>query len=128
MKMLHMLGWLLSFLSLTISSVSWADTATCKIKIEDVNKGSTYKLEHKFTFKKGGDAQRKHFETPGNDYACTLAFFELEKGTMLSCEYKTDMGHTFFQSDRSVLSDSIVTNNLSFRHGSAFLSLETKCE
>lgn len=123
----HML-WLLSFLSLTISSVSWADTATCKIKIEDVNKGSTYQLEQRFTFKKGGDAQRKYFETPGNDYACTLAFFELEKGTMLSCEYKADMGHTFFQSDRSALSDSIVTNNLSFRHESAFLSLATKCE
>jgi hypothetical protein len=57
MKILHMLGWLLCLLSLTISSVSWADTATCRIKIEDINKGSTYKLEHRFTFKTGGDAQ-----------------------------------------------------------------------
>ena len=107
----------------------WADSATCKIEIEDVHQGTTYKIEHKFTFKKHGDGQRKHFEVPGNDYACTLAFFELNNGTMLSCEYKKGFpGHTFFQSDRSVLKDKVVTNNLSFRHKTAHIFLETKCE
>jgi hypothetical protein len=57
-----------------------------------------------------------------------LAFFELQHGTMLSCEFRGDMGHTFFQSDRSVLSESVVTNNLSFRHQSAFIVLTTICE
>ena len=107
---------LLPFLLLAFPSMSWADSATCKIEIEDVYKGSTYKLEHKFIFKEGGDAQRKHFETPGNDYKCTLAFLGLNDGTMLSCEYKHDLGQTFFQSDRSVLNDKNPTNNLSFRH------------
>lgn len=116
------------FLTLTSFPQAWADTATCKIKIQDVNKGSTYTLEQKFDFKKDGVAQRKNFETPGNDYACTLAFFELKKGTMLSCGYKKDAGQTFFQSDRSVLDDDIVTNNLTFRHQAAFIVLETRCE
>lgn len=117
-----------TLLFLIISPMSWANTATYKIKIEDVNKGSTYTLEHKFEFKKGGKAQRKHFEVPGNDYSCTLAFFELNNGTMLSCEYKHDIGQTFFQSDRSGLNDKAATNNLTFRHKSSFISIETKCK
>jgi len=123
----HILGWLPA-LAVFVSCASLADSATCRIGIEDVNKGTSYELQQRFTFKKGGDAQRKHFETPGNDYSCTLAFFELGTGTMVSCEYKRDIGHTFFQSDRSALKDSSGSNNLSFRHGSAFLVIKTKCE
>lgn len=118
----------LPILIVFVSSASLADTAACRIEIEDVNKGSTYEFQHRFTFQKSGDAQRKHFETPGNDYACTLAFFELGMGTMVSCEYKRDMGQTFFQSDRSALKDASGTNNLAFRHASAFLVVKTKCE
>ena len=128
MKTILFILGLLHFLLLTLYSTSWADSAICKIEIEDVNKGTTYNLEHKFAFKKGGDAQRKHFETPGNDYTCTLAFFDLNHGTMLSCEYKNDLAQTFFQSDRSVLKDIIVINNLSFRHNKAFIYIKTKCE
>jgi hypothetical protein len=118
----------LPVLTVFLSSVSLAETATCRIEIEDVNKGSTYKVQQRFTFQKGGDAQRKHFETPGNDYACTLAFFELGMGTMISCEHKRDAGQTFFQSDRSALKDISGVNNLAFRHGAAFLVITTKCE
>ena len=114
--------------ALTSSLHAWAGSATCSIGIEDVNKASTYTLRHRFALKKDGPAQRKHFEIPGNDYNCTLAFFELRKGTMLSCEYKKDAGYTFFQSDRSAVDDEIVTNNLAFRHQSSFIVLKTKCE
>lgn len=118
----------ISFLMIGITSMSWAATALCKIEIKDVNKASTHRLEYKFTFKKDGDIQRKHFEIPGDEYACTLAISGNQKGTMLSCEYMADMGHTFFQTDRSVLSDRIATNNLAFRHKSAFIVVETRCE
>ena len=59
MKSFYSWGVLVSVLALAIPSTSWAGVAACEIEIEDVNKGSIYKLEHKFTFKKGGDAQRK---------------------------------------------------------------------
>lgn len=114
--------------ALTSSSLAWADSIACSIRIEDVNKATAYTLTQTFELKSDGHAQRKHFETPGNDYSCTLAFFELGKGTMLSCEYKADGGHTFFQSDRSSLADNAVTNILSFRHKSAFIVLQTVCK
>lgn len=118
----------LLLVALTSSSPAWAGSAACSIRIEDVNKATAYTLTQTFEFNNDGSAQRKHFETPGNDYSCTLAFFELGKGTMLSCEYKEDAGHTFFQSDRSSLDDNAVTNNLSFRHKSAFIVLKTVCK
>ena len=118
----------ITFLMLSFCSEAWANNAMCTIEIEDVNQGSTYTLEHKFQFEKGGVAQRKVFEVPGNDYVCTLAFFDLNTGTMISCEYKNDIGHTFFQSDRSILHDEIPANNLTFRHKSAFIVVKSKCE
>jgi hypothetical protein len=127
MRVRQIARWL-PVLIMFVASASLAETATCRIEIEDVNKGSTYELQQGFTFKEGGDAQRKHFETPGNDYACTLAFFELGMGTMVSCEYKRDMGQTFFQSDRSTLKNASGANNLAFRHVAASLVIKTKCE
>ncbi len=113
---------------LVFPQVSFANTAECIIEIEDTRKGSTYTLKHKFSLRKEHDAvQRKYFEIPGNDYLCTLAFFGMKNGTMLSCEYKYDKGHTFFQSDRSVLPDENMANNLSFRHKSAYIYIKTKC-
>ena len=90
------------FFFLLFSTASHADTANCKIEIQDVLKGTIYTVEQKFNFEYGATmGQRKHFDVPGNDYSCTLAFFELHKGTMLSCEYTKDLGHTFFQSDHA---------------------------
>ena len=130
--MKHFSLWSGLLLALTLIDISIADAgvATCVIEIQDVIKGNNYTLEHRFFFEKGHEkgAQRKHFETPGNDYVCTLAFFELKNGTMLSCEYKKDMGWTYFQSDRSVLKDDPVTNNLSFRHKSSQIYIKTRCE
>lgn len=119
--------WFFSFLLSAYSSISLANTATCSIEIEDINKGSIYKLEHRFNFEKGDNPQTKYFETPGNDYKCSLIFFGMKNGSALACEYKKDKGRTYFQSDRSTLRDSKITNNLLFRHRSAFLSLKTKC-
>lgn len=127
MRSRHKYRWL-PVLIVFVWSASLAETATCRIEVEDVNKGSTYELQQRFNFNKGGGAQRKHFETPGNDYTCTLVFFETGMGTMISCEYKPDMGQTFFQSDRSVLKDARGANNLAFRHASVFLIIRTKCE
>ncbi len=124
-KLLILCGILPLFL---ITNLAWAGSATCNIQIEDVNKATKYSIEHEFIYEPEGRAQRKHFEIPGNDYLCTLMFHELNNGTMLSCEYRNDGGLTFFQSDRTVLKDKDVTNNLSFRHKSAFISIKTKCE
>jgi hypothetical protein len=115
-------------ISLIIPATSYADNATCKIKIEDVNKGATYTLEQAFDYVKDGAARIKEFDTPGNDYVCRLAFFDILNGTMLSCEYKKDMGQTFFQSDRSLLKEASVSNNLTFRHQSSFINIQTVCE
>jgi hypothetical protein len=114
--------------ALGLAPTAWADKARCEIRIEDVKKGNTYTLEHAFEFERGSTrAQRKHFDTPGSDYTCTLAFFDLERGTMLSCELKTDRGTTFVQSDRTLLNDREITNNLSFRNRSTFLVIKTRC-
>ena len=117
------------------SSFTLADTAECIIKIQDVNKGTTYTIEQKFDyepgqeldFEKGNIGGWKHFDLPGGDYACYLAFYEIDKGTMISCEYKKDGGYTFFQSDRSGLKENAV-NRLTFRHGSVFVDVESNCK
>ncbi len=105
--------------------------ATCSIEIQDIiNDGTIYKDQHRFSSPKEDQigAERKHFKLPGNDYVCTLAYFGRENGTMLSCEYK-DAGWTFFQSDRSALPDTPpIANNLSFRHKSSQIYIETKCK
>lgn len=103
-----------------------SSAATCKIKIEDVNKRNTYTLEEKFD--EGPAGRRKKFDAPGNDYECTLMFFSLKSGTMISCDFKKDGGKTFFQSDRSAIDEKNPRNKLSFRHGSSFISLDVSCE
>ncbi len=115
--------------AIILSQYAQADTALCKIEIEDINKGSTkYTVEQKFSFTSDGPANRKFFETPGNDYKCTLAFFDLKTGTMLSCGYLKDAERTFFQSDRSGVKESPANNMLSFRHNKAFISLKAHCK
>ena len=116
------------FLCLFISQRSWAETANCTINISDVKKGTDYKVESKFNFVKGGKGQWKHFETPGNEYNCNLAFYDMNSGTMISCGFKKDNGETFFQSDRTSLKETPTANHLSFRHGSAFISLKATCD
>jgi hypothetical protein len=117
----------LIFLLLAFAPLSWADTAKCNIVIEDVNAGTKYNIEQKFTFKPGADAQRKHFKLPGSNYSCTLAFFDLESGTMLSCQFD-ELGHNFVQSDRSVIDEKHSKNNLSFRNKASFYVLESICK
>lgn len=118
----------LMILVVMAASPVWAESATCTIEIEDNDDlYSVYKLEYKFIFESGGPAQRRHFAIPGHDYTCTLAFFDLSSGTMISCEYTVDLGETFFQSDRSVVSETNIKNNLSFRHNGAQIYLTTEC-
>lgn len=116
-----------AFALMAISSLAWADTATCTIEIEDVNAGSKSKVEHSFTFKSGSEAQRKHFVLPGNKFSCTLAFFDLKSGTMLSCQLD-ELGHHFVQSDRSAIGEGSPKNNLSFRYKSSFYVLQSYCK
>ena len=128
--------YILALALLCALRTSFADTAECKIEIEDIVKGTTYTIEQKFDyepeqeldFEKGDIGHWKHFDLPGADYACHLVFYEIDKGTMISCEYKGDQGHTFFQSDRSVLRNKTNVNKLTFRHKKAFISLESTCE
>jgi len=114
---------------LLYTQVSFADKAECIIEITDFGKGiNVYTIKHTFIFTKGASAQRKDFELPGNnDHFCTLTFWELKNGTMLSCEYKDDRGLTFFKSDRSILQDENADNHLAFRHKSAHFYIKTKC-
>lgn len=115
------------FLLMAISSIAWADTAKCAIEIQDVNLGTKYKVEQSFTFQPGSEAQRKHFALPGSNFSCTLAFFDLKSGTMLSCQLD-ELGHHFVQSDRSAINEGLAKNNLSFRYKSSFYVLESNCK
>lgn len=132
----------LTSLLIGYSSFTLADTAECIIKIQDVNKGTTYTIEQKFDYEPGQELDIenaniggfkgsidgwKHFDLPGGDYTCHLAFYGIDNGTMISCEYKKDGGHTFFQSDRSGLKENAM-NRLTFRHGSVFVDVESNCK
>ncbi|HHG86651.1 MAG TPA: hypothetical protein ENJ82_18020 [Bacteroidetes bacterium] len=117
----------LIFLQLAVAPLSWASTANCNIEIEDVNAGTKYNVEQKFTNQPGSDAQRKHFKLPGSNYSCTLAFFNLESGTMLSCQFD-ELGQNFVQSDRSIIGEGNAKNNLSFRYESSFFVLHSSCK
>jgi hypothetical protein len=112
---------------MAFSTLALADTAKCTIEIEDVNAGAKYNVEQNISFNEGSAAQRKHFKLPGSNYSCTLAFFNLDSGTMLSCEFD-ELGHNFVQSDRSVVTEKQATNNLSFRYKASFYSLKSICK
>jgi hypothetical protein len=116
-----------AFLLLAFSSPAWADTANCTIEIEDVNAGTKYKIENPFTLMPDSEAQRKHFALPGSNFSCTLAFFDLKSGTMLSCQLD-EMGHNFVQSDRSAIDEQSAKNNLNFRYKSSFYVLQSYCK
>lgn len=111
-----------------------ADTANCTVEVEDVNaevewKAATkYVVEHTFEFVPGSGKQDKHFDLPDGRYSCTLAFFDLDSGTSLSCERKDDLGHTFAQSDRSGIDERATRNNLIFRDGNSFFILDAECK
>lgn len=126
---------LLIFLTVAFSSHSWADTAKCTIEIEDVIaevelKATTkYIVEQTFSFKPDSvEAQRKYFDLSDGRYSCTLAFYDLNIGTALSCEKKEDLGHTFVQSDRSGIEEHAARNNLIFRDGNSFFELNAICK
>lgn len=111
--------------TLVMSQPSFA--AVCKIKVEDVNKGTTYNIEESFK-ESAAAGNYKKFDAPGSDYDCTLAFFTLKAGTMLSCSLKKDGGKTFYQSDRSTIEETNPRNKLAFRQGSAHLSIDVICK
>lgn len=100
----------------------------CHIKVDDVQGGTTYKLEAKSDASRKDGGQRKHFDTPGKDYSCTLAYCGDGNGTMLSCGFNGDMQHTYFQSDRTTHKDPRSDNYLTFRHREAHISIESWCE
>jgi hypothetical protein len=111
-----------------------ADTANCSVEIEDVTAAVQSKAAVKqivqFAFKLPPEsvAQQKHFQLSDGLYSCTLAFFDLDSGTSLSCERKDDQGHTYVQSDRSGISEHAARNNLIFRDGNSHFVLNAGCE
>jgi hypothetical protein len=111
-----------------------ADTATCAVEIEDVTAAVQSKAAAKrtvqfvFELTPESDVQRKYFQLSEGFYSCTLAFFDLDSGTSLSCERKDDQGHTYFQSDRSGISEHAAKNNLIFRDGNSHFVLNASCE
>ena len=75
------------------SCLSFADTALCTISIQDVTSGVKQNIEHTYTFKPSSNtAQIMQFELRDNSFTCRLAFFNLNSGTMLSCEFDK-LGH-----------------------------------
>ncbi|MBF0315107.1 MAG: hypothetical protein HQK52_16910 [Oligoflexia bacterium] len=100
--------------------------AACKIDMEDINK--KLKKSFKIDTSKKKSPSKHNFSLPNSDYSCTLAFFDLDSGTMLSCEFNKDMGQTFFQSDRSVVKEHNPVNNLSFRHLNSQIYIESSCQ
>ncbi|MFA5372475.1 MAG: hypothetical protein WC298_10950 [Sideroxydans sp.] len=117
-----------------LSSNALADTANCTIEIENVTAEVQSKtaakqiVEFAFEFAPGAGAQRKHFDLPGGKYLCTLAFFNLDSGTSLSCERTDDFGNAYVQSDRSGISERSAKNNLVFRDGASHFVLDTTCK
>lgn len=123
-----MLKYSLILLFSLYSCLSLADTAMCTVEIQEVTSGVKQKIEHAFTFKPGSnEAQRKQFELRDKSFTCTLAFFNLNNGTMLSCEFD-ELGHNFVQSDRSAINENRSKNNLSFRYKAVFYVLESSCK
>lgn len=123
--MLKTIGVLL--ISCAAAGIASADTAMCTIKIQDVLKGTDYTVTAKFDAASNDAGRRKHFDTPGKDYSCTLAYFGLGNGTMLSCGFNGDLKETYFQSDRTSREDPRSDNYLTFRHRGAHFSIESKC-
>jgi len=116
-----------------LSSSVLADTANCTVEIENVTAEVQSKtaakeiVEFAFEFSPGGAAQRKYFNLPGGRYLCTLAFFNLDSGTSLSCEKKADLGDTYVQSDRTNIEEHSAKNNLVFRNGADHFVLNATC-
>lgn len=113
-------------LCLLLPFYSWSASGHCEIEIEDVNAGTQYTVKH--DFKSGEDdwAERKYFSLPGSSIRCTLAFFNLGTGTMMSCELD-ELGHHFVQSDRSAISEKNPKNYLTFRFETYFYVLQSSC-
>ena len=124
--------WLSIASALSLSA--FADTARCKIEIENVTAEIQSKsaakqiVEFAFEFTPGTGAQRKHFDLSDGQYLCTLVFFDLDSGTSLSCEKKKDYGHTYVQSDRSDIREHSARNNLVFRDGASHFVLNATCK
>jgi hypothetical protein len=115
-------------LVLLLSNHVFAASVMCNIEIEDVSKGVKYNVQHKPKLSGELDVDKFGFDVPGSDYRCWFTFFGLGNGSAIACEYNKDMGYTFFQSDRSVMKESPVKNNLSFRHKGSFIGIKTVCE
>ena len=124
--------WLFSIAAPVLSAS--ADTASCKVEIEDVTAQVQSKtavkqiVQFAFELTPESEAQRKYFQLSDGAYWCTLAFFNLESGTALSCERTDDDGHTYVQSDRSGITEHAGRNNLIFRDGDSHFVLNVMCQ
>ncbi|MBG56807.1 MAG: hypothetical protein CMK46_00780 [Porticoccus sp.] len=124
--------WLLLIAAPVLSAS--ADTANCTVEIEDVTAEVQSKAAAKqivqlpFELRPESEVQRKYFQLSDGLYSCTLAFFDLDSGTSLSCERTDDYGHTYVQSDRSGITEHAGRNNLIFRDEDSHFVLNAMCE
>ena len=72
------------------------------------------------------DGERHHWRVEKTEIVCTLAYFGLKSGTMVSCQFDP-IGLAFVQSDRTVIRESPI-NNISFRFDGNQVYIETVCK
>lgn len=72
------------------------------------------------------EGERHHWRVEKTEIVCTLAYFGLKSGTMVSCQFDP-IGLAFVQSDRSVISETPI-NNISFRFDGNQVYIKTVCK
>ena len=113
-------------MSFTIFNNVYAETAVCNIDIEDGN-GTHYKITESYKSHNGAAGNKRAFKLPGSKIECTLVFFDLNTGTSLSCDFD-EIGQNYIQSDRTLLNEKTINNNLTFRYKSKLFTIKTHCK
>ena len=72
------------------------------------------------------EGERHHWKVGSTEIECTLAYFGLKSGTMVSCQFDP-IGLAFVQSDRTVISETPI-NNISFRFDGNQVYIGTACK
>ena len=124
--MLALRGMTVVFFVFVFVANCYAESAKCSIDIED-GKGTHYEINEEFEFAAGVAGDRKTFKLPGSDIECNFVFFDKKTGTALACELD-EIGQNYVQSDRSLISETEIYNNLTFRYNSKLFTIKTYCK
>jgi hypothetical protein len=112
--------------SVLICDVVAAADSFCRIEVKDVNSSSSFQLDYEFNEDPDGLGQRRLFSLPGNGRQCILVWSDRNSGTSLTCELD-ELGETYVQSDRSLISEEDSKNFLLFSIGDAFFEVNVVC-